>query len=200
MSTRPVKKQRIRDPVKNRQKLLQTAIDLIAEKGVEAVSLKEVAKRADLSRSVTYLHFKDRDHLIDEAKNWISRQLQDGVKNFDDSSVLFDRVFYTTKLVLQYPDISRVMMVDALMGGGLDLHHPLYKQVLKRLRKLQREGRVRKDADLGILTFIHLGSIASTLLLGNQHGNYNVDKLTERFTREWCRVLEGDMFVHQQPK
>jgi AcrR family transcriptional regulator len=195
MSSEPAEKpkKRVRNPEITRNKLLQAAVDLISEKGPEALSLKEAALRADVSRSATYIHFKDRDHLLQEAKTWITRQLQEGVTRFEEGVPLYDRVFYTTHVILQNPEISRAMMVDALTRGELNAKHPLYKQVRNRLRDLQRKGTLASDVDLEVRTYIHLGQIAATLLWQKQHEDEDPKKLAERFAREWTRTLQEQM-------
>jgi AcrR family transcriptional regulator len=189
------KKKRIRNPEQTREKLLKATVDLVAEKGIEALSMKEVAQKAEVSRSVAYLHFADRDDLLKAAKEWISARLQDGVKRFDENTTLFERVLYTTQLVLKNHEASRIMITDALSGGGLDLHDPLFQSVKERLTLLQSQGGLKPDFDLEILTYIHLGgSIASTLLLREHCKDQDMDELAERFARDWSRVLQGGMF------
>ncbi len=186
-------KKRVRNPEITRARLLQAAVDLISEKGPEALSLKEAAQRADVSRSVTYIHFKDRDHLLQEAKSWVTDQLQDGVTRFDDDVPLYDRVYFTTRVIVENPEVSRAMMVDALTRGELNKQHPLYKQVRKRLKDLQRRGDLAEDVDLEVRTYIHLGQIAATLLWQKQHEGEDPDKLAARFAREWTRTLQERM-------
>jgi AcrR family transcriptional regulator len=195
MAKQTPKKKRIRNPELTREKLLQAAVDLVAEKGPEALSLKEAAQRAEVSRSVTYLHFKDRDDLLRESKKWITDQLQQGVKAFDETTPLFERTLHTVRLVLENPGVSRAMMVDALTKGDLNAKHPLYKTVLKRLKYLQKEAALSQDADLEVRTFIHLGSIAAALLFQKQHEGEDAVNLAVRFTSEWTRILQADMKV-----
>lgn len=187
------RKKRIRDPERTRQKLLDAAVELVAEKGPEALSLKEVAIRADVSRSVTYVHFKDRDHLLAEAKAWISDRLREGVQQFDDGTPAFERIVFTTKLVLDNPEVTRAMMIDALTTGELNARHPLFKLIRRRLKEQQKSGRLSTNKDLEILAYIHLGTIASTLLLQSVHKGDDTDKLARRFAREWCDILEPGM-------
>ena len=107
---------------------------------------------------------------------------------------LYDRVLFTTRLVLKHPDITKVMMVDALTGGDLNFPHSLYKLVSEMLEGLQRDGKIDADIDLEISTMIHIGSIASTLLLG-EHNNYtDIEDLAQRFAREWSRIVAASMF------
>jgi AcrR family transcriptional regulator len=188
------KKKRIRNPGATRAKLLQATIDLVNEKGPDALSLKEAARRAQVSRGVAYLHFDDRDHLLEEAKTWISKRLQEGVTRFNGAS-LHDRVVYTTKVVLDNPEASKLMIAAALAGKGLDPQDPLYKLVSKMLKELKASGLARPEIDLEILTYIMFGSTAATIMLGEQHKGGDMGELAERFTNEWSRILRDGIFV-----
>jgi AcrR family transcriptional regulator len=194
------KKKRTRNPIKTRAKLLQATIDLVGEKGADALSLKEAARRANVSRGVAYMHFDDRDQLLSEAKTWISERLQEGVKRFHRGASMHDRTLYTTKLVLDNPEASKLMIAAALAGKDLDLHHPLYRLVLKMHKELRTSGLARADIDLEIMTYIHLGSIAATVMLGEQHKTGNMDQLAERFTNEWNRILSEGIFAQTSPR
>jgi AcrR family transcriptional regulator len=194
------KKKRIRNPAKTRAKLLQATIDLVGEKGAEALSLKEAARRANVSRGVAYMHFDDRDQLLSEAKTWISERLQEGVKQFDRGASMHDRTFHTTKLVLDHREAAKLMITAALAGRDLDPHHPLYKLILKMLKELRSSGLARADIDLKIMTYIHLGSIATTIMLGEQHKGDDMNELAERFTNEWNRILREGIFLKPSPR
>lgn len=51
----------------NRQRLIEAALDAIAERGFAAASVSEIVTRAGLSRGMVHLHFEDKDALIAEA-------------------------------------------------------------------------------------------------------------------------------------
>ena len=189
------KKKRIRNPVQTRAKLLQATIELVTEKGAAALSLKEAARRANVSRGVAYMHFEDRDQLLSEAKIWISEGLQEGIKRFGKTGSLHDRTLYNTKLVLSHPEAAKLMIAAAMAGTDLAREHPLHKLVLNMLKELKANGQVRADIDLEIMTYIAFGSIASTIMLGEQHKTDDVDELAERFTKEWNRILRDGIFV-----
>jgi len=195
------RKARIRNPAETRAKLLQATIDLIAEKGPDALSLKEAARRANVSRGVAYLHFVDRDELMSKAKSWISDQLQEGVRRFDRGASFRDRTVYTTKLVLEHPEGSQLMITAAMAGRDLDRQNPLYRLVVQMLKELRASGRVNHEVDTEILSYIMFGSIASTIMLGAHRKGDDLDKLAERFTNEWGRILREGIFVREdRPK
>jgi AcrR family transcriptional regulator len=195
------RKARIRNPAQTRAKLLQATIDLIAEKGPDALSLKEAARRANVSRGVAYLHFVDRDELMSKATSWISDQLQEGVRRFDSGAPFHDRTVYTTKLVLEHPEASQLMITAAMAGRDLDRQNPLYRLVVKMLKELRASGRVNHEVDTEILSYIMFGSIASTIMLGAHRKGDDLDKLAERYTNEWGRILREGIFVREdRPK
>lgn len=49
-----------------RNAILDAARDLFIERGVEAVTMREIARRIDYSPTAIYLHFKDKEALIRE--------------------------------------------------------------------------------------------------------------------------------------
>ncbi|MGJ9457315.1 TetR/AcrR family transcriptional regulator [Oceanobacillus sp. CF4.6] len=49
-----------------KQKILITAGKLFAEKGYDAISIREIAKKADCSHTTIYLYFKDKEALLHE--------------------------------------------------------------------------------------------------------------------------------------
>lgn len=114
---------------------------------------------------------------------------------FDDDATLHERVLYTTRLVMQYPEVSKVMIMDALASGELGLGDPLYQSALAQHKKSVKSGLLVADLDPEITTCIQLGSIVSTLLLMEQHPKADIDSLAERFATEWCRFLEGSIFA-----
>src|SRR5688572_21995012 len=51
--------------VQKTRKLLQDAlVELVAEKGYEAVTIREILDRANVGRSTFYAHFQDKDQLL----------------------------------------------------------------------------------------------------------------------------------------
>ena len=51
--------------VQKTRKLLQDAlIELVAEKGYESVTIREILDKANVGRSTFYAHFQDKDHLL----------------------------------------------------------------------------------------------------------------------------------------
>jgi AcrR family transcriptional regulator len=194
MDKKPRTKQRIRNPAQTRAKLLQATIALLAEKGPDALSVKEAARVANVSRGVAYQHFEDRDHLLREAKTWISDRLSEFAVALDPAS-LEDRVSQVARLVLNNREASKLVIVDALAGGDLAAEHPMYKLILQTLEDFKASGDARSNIDVEVLSFIMLGSVATIIMLSRLGKGGDVDSLAERFTAEWARILRHGIFA-----
>ena len=195
MTRTPRNKQRVRNPIQTRTKLLQATVDLVAEKGSEALSLKEAASRANLSRGVAYQHFKGRGHLLREAKSWISNRLADGVRQLERvAAPLEERIGYGAKLLLNNREAAKLLLADQIAGKGFGTDHPLHKLVRRMLKDFKARGEAREDIDLEVLTYIMFGINAAILMLGEAGSGDDSDVLAERFAREWGRILSDGIF------
>jgi AcrR family transcriptional regulator len=194
MPKKPVKKTRVRNPARTRANLLKATIDLLAQRGADGLSLKEVARAANVSRAVAYQHFDDRDHLLREAKTWLSDRLLDSVKDLDSSS-MEAQVNSVAMIVLGNREAYRVLIADALAGKDVDSEHPLHEVVRQMLEHSRSIGDARADIDAEILSFIMIGSIATLVMLSWRHEQAGIDNLAARFTREWGRILRQGVFT-----
>jgi AcrR family transcriptional regulator len=52
---------------KTRQLIMNTFIDLLAEKGFEKITINDIAERANINRGTVYLHYVDKFDLLDKC-------------------------------------------------------------------------------------------------------------------------------------
>lgn len=52
---------------KTRQSIMNTFIDLLAEKGFEKTTINDIAERANINRGTVYLHYADKFDLLDKC-------------------------------------------------------------------------------------------------------------------------------------
>jgi AcrR family transcriptional regulator len=186
-------KTRIRNPAQTRAKLLQATIDLVAERGPAALSLKDAARAAHVSRGVAYQHFNGRDHLLQEARTWMSDRLMDSLVTRNDAS-MEERIVHVANLVLNHREASALFISDALAGRVLQADHPLYRLLRKTLEEFRLSGRARSDMDIEIMSFIMMGSIATLIMLSRLRNSDDRGELARRFTTEWSQILDRGIF------
>ena len=62
--------------LQTRNLLIQTTLQLILEKGYDAITIQDITDRADLGRGTFYLHFKDKEELVWSAFQDLFRKLE----------------------------------------------------------------------------------------------------------------------------
>jgi AcrR family transcriptional regulator len=66
---------------KRRQKLIRAAAERFLTNGIDGVSMKDVAKAANVSRATLYTYFGSKDELFDAAADGITVSVRDKAKN-----------------------------------------------------------------------------------------------------------------------
>lgn len=193
----PRKKTRIRNPEQTRARLLQATVEILAQKGEEGVSLKDAALRANLSRGVAYQHFRDRDHLLSEAKDWITDRMVDSMSILDPATADV-KLLQMARLILFHRDAATLLVSEALAGRELAPDHPITRMLREALQSLKDSGQARPDADVEILTYIFLGMVATQIMLSRLPGA-DKEQLAQRFTRELSAFMRQGLFQAPAP-
>jgi AcrR family transcriptional regulator len=60
--------------------LIRTSFELLAEHGLPAFSVAQVARRLDISTAAPYRHFSDRNHLLAAVATTAARELADAIR------------------------------------------------------------------------------------------------------------------------
>lgn len=189
------RKTHIRNPAQTRARLLQATVELLALKGPDALSIKEAAQLANVSRGVAYQHFADREHLLREAKGWITERLLESVQASNITSA-DDVMLQTAKLVMQNRDAATLLIADAMAGRELSSDQPINRIVRLTLQQMQRTGEARADLDVEILAYIFFG-MTSTLIMLSRLPDNNPDELAQRFARELSNLIRQGIYVKQ---
>lgn len=195
-----MKESKKRNPEKTRETILDVALNLVSEKGVDALSMSTVAIEAGVSRTAVYKHFKDKDDLFKQLKEWVRHKHSALVVEGEYESLL-DSVLATTKLTIKNPELTRLISMDLLYGGeSVDMKDSIFKTTLERIEGGQKDGSFSKDLDPEVATFIHMGAMAATLMYAAHHPSENIDELAEKYAKNWCRYLQGKVVLEYDDK
>ena len=162
-----------------RQRIVQAAAELVAEKGAAATSLDDVGLRSHASRSQLYHYFDDRDALIRAVIDATTKAVlgaQDALLDELDSWAGIDRWFQALvdaqverqarggcplgTLVAQVAE--RDPQARAAIADGLDRWEDRLRQGLERMRQ---NGKLRPRADPAALATATMASLQGGLLL-----------------------------------
>lgn len=162
-----------------RRRIVQTAAELVAEKGAAATSLDDVGARSGASRSQLYHYFDDRDDLIRAAIDTTTEAVlgaQDGLLDDLDSWAGIDRWFQAL-VDLQIERQARGGCPIGTLAGQLAERDPQaraaiadglgrWEQHLRQgLERMQRRGKLRAAADPATLATATMAALQGGLLL-----------------------------------
>jgi AcrR family transcriptional regulator len=116
--------------VRTRQMLRTALVSLIEEKGFDAITVQDIADRAELNRATFYLHYQDKqDLLVKSLRDAIDELVADiGTSTDEQGQLIFDEsprpIKATFEHVAQHAQFYRVMMsaegVPSFIAGVRD--------------------------------------------------------------------------------
>ncbi len=163
----PRRRQRRADGELSRQRILDAATEIAAERGYEGTSIGAVSAKCGLPASSIYWHFKDKDDLLAAViersfANWLQIwQLPEDIVARDR---LVEVAVRTAKAVSDSPDFLRLGLMLALERRPVE---PRARAVFVQVRQQAFETLSSSIRDLGLdLTEGQVGQIATYAIAG----------------------------------
>lgn len=178
---------RERERCEIREKILDAARLLLAQRGYEGVTMREIARLIEYSPTVIYSHFRDKQTLISELVDEDYRAVGKRLRDLASIRDPIRRLRYIAEKVAEYallnPNHYRAIAMTAtqdavhnsashLVRG--DVRADAHALVLQTVRDAIEQGRLRehlRDAELVTQTLlggIH-GIVSMHLTMGNDH-------------------------------
>jgi len=110
----------------NRQKILETAMDMIGEKGVEKTSLADISKAASLSKGTIYYYYASKHDLIFDIADLHMERISTTLFNMldDTDGVTWEGLltaFFTTLLTSEARSRLHLYLVREAISGNKKL-------------------------------------------------------------------------------
>jgi len=171
---------------RNRQRLLDAARRLVAEKGPDSLTISEVAHRAGLNRTTAYQHFRTRDELLGAVLEAMGDELRSQLEEEPRSpSELIDGM---TLVFSQRRDIARLALHLILSGDPLPRRS--WERFVAHLAKATRGPRAQEGVDAEMLAHILVGTwLVWALRAPAEYDAAEVPGATARLAREMKRLL-----------
>ena len=157
-----------------RQRLLETATELFAEKGYAGTSVREIVDRAGVSKPVLYYYFKSKEGLFYAILEWAA-EVQEEILNeiFAASGTVLDRlIFFYRRIsegVQQYQTLYK-MIHGLLYGppqGAPEYDFPQYQRhMFDAVKRIYTNGLTPEETekvDLDEVAFLVLSLIDFSL-------------------------------------
>jgi len=168
--------------------MIETAIRLISEKGVESLTIAELARTMGIYRTTVYYHFDSRDALLEEVTLWSSKQL---AKAFSLQAPLVERIDYITHFVLDNPELIKLWIEDLISEGDIRHSYPLWDKLVKGIKnQLNEEGANQTvDAEVFCINLLVSAIIGPRVFKNSISPEEDTETVVRRFRGEHQRFL-----------
>jgi AcrR family transcriptional regulator len=164
MATRP------RSVRLGRDAWIEGAMDVLAERGLDAISVEGLARRLGVTKGSFYWHFEDRDELLAALFDRWEKVAVDGI--LVEVGPLADARGALTRLILRAFDIDppkrrRVLRIEVAMAAAAEAH-PLARTAFARVTRRRLQSVIALYGALGLdeKNARDRGLLAYTSLLG----------------------------------
>ncbi len=142
-------------------RIVEAAIECIAQNGYEGASTKEIAARAGVSKSLLHYHFQSKEEILIEAVTHMSRSLQAEVaERIRADTPSIERAMKAADALFQLLVLNPVRVQFIIEMWATANHNEKLRERLQQMESLQRQlVRETISSALGPLT----GSLAIPL-------------------------------------
>ncbi len=152
-----------------RERILDASRDLFADKGYDAVSIREIAEAAGANSALIYYYFQDKDGLyrqvIESVFNLLLQRVQEiiGQGGDEPETVLGELAGMYAHFLEENPSLVRIMYYELARGGpnlpvlADKILQPIFLTVRKVIERGMEEGTLQPlDPSLSVLSLISM--------------------------------------------
>lgn len=171
--------------------LIECAVRLVSEKGVEALSLSELARETGVNRTTIYYHFANRDDLVAAIRDWSAKKIAEA---FAPKATVPERARYVTGLVLENPEALGLWTEEFLSPGDIRTRYPDWDELVAGLGRQLHACPDTADVDPEVYAVMMLtvALVAPRVYRNSVCPDLDIATAIERFSAEQLRVLARD--------
>lgn len=202
----PGARRRTRNPAETRRLILEAATSLIAQQGIDAVSLSAVAHLAGINRGTAYQHFPSRDELVAAAMQSVSDRMMRAVfgppeavverrvEDVDVPATMYRLVAFAT----ENADLCRSWLLQILASPD-PTADPFWREFHGSLHRFTETELAQPHVDSDAMGVLVLSGIILWPVWVSAHAADEGDraKLALRMSRE---ILRLSMFGSMKPE
>lgn len=183
------------------QQILDTTLDIIAEKGLGGVSTSEIAQRVGIVPSALYRHFESKEALIDALLDRTHMILFENVrkmtlKKSDPKEDLKSLFLLHLEFIRKNPGMPKLVFSDAAVFGPPERKEKVLSIVKNYMNKLteiaekgRREGDFLQDISPEAVAFSMVSFVQYVGLISNlSEGKTDIGELAEQ---AWSYIERG---------
>ncbi len=187
--------------VRTRQKVLDAARQLFAERGYEPATIRDIAKGAGMSTGAVFANFQDKAELFEAVLATDLVRLTDTMKTAAAAEGSTRARLLSALGAGYHGSLEQLPLVQAVIARSWfqpvaaemrtrDAIKPLLSVVTDTLQAGVREGELRQDADVRLLSELIYDAFLSNYRRAAYDG-WSTTQLTERMAQQVDVILAG---------
>ena len=158
-------------PTQRQLEIIDCSIEIIAKKGIQGLTIKNISKEIGISEPAIYRHFESKTAIllaILNNFNVMAEFLSESMENYKEVAIekisfMFSRMM---EMFTDQPTIISVIFSEEIFKNEEQLKNKIrdilnlqQKTIERIIENGQKENNVRKDIDKQILALIMMGSL-----------------------------------------
>lgn len=174
------------------RELIETAVRLISERGMEALSIAALARAAGLNRTTIYYHFESREALLAAVKDWSGEEI---VRGMDLSSPRIDRISGISRFVLDNPELIKLWIDDFIDAGDIRGSYTCWDDLVAGVAQKFAASGQDVDAEVYCVMLLTAAIIGPRVFHKGVAPGLDPEVIAGRFMREHLRALKRDGLI-----
>ena len=185
-SRRPRRHQTYHD---THREMIETAVRLISQKGVAALSNAALARAMGINRTTVYYHFDSRKALLQAVRVWSAEQL---AVAFSRDAPQPERIDYITRFVLENPELIKLWIEEFLSPGDIRQSYPFWDALVDGIQDRAKSARRGVDAEVYSVMLLVSAILGPRVFRNRVAPRADTESIVERFRKERQRLLRLD--------
>jgi AcrR family transcriptional regulator len=161
-----------------RRRALDAALELVGEGGLEAVTMRAVAKRARVTPPAIYWHFADKEALLADVVREARASFEDGLVKALAAPTAEGRLWWSIeafrRFAIEQPGLFRLLFTERPPGRppvpARGARPTIFQRLADRVAECMEEGSLRADEPQAVAMTI--AALAHGLVLLHQRGRF----------------------------
>ena len=161
------------------EQIAVAALELVAERGMKALQVADIARRVGVVPSAIYRHYKSKGDILDTVLQLVGQRLQENVLGVcDETSDALQRLelllMRHAKLLTTYRAIQSVIFSEEIYGGTSEQRNkaasivkPYMRAIMRIVSEGQKDGAIRDDLRARTVAVMVMGIIQPAAIIAH---------------------------------
>lgn len=168
---------------KSKRALAEALVQLMIDKGYEAITIADIAERANVGRSTFYAHYADKEDLLQESLQGLRQHLTAATPPRQDADgPVHPALAFSLPMLLHVQEVRELFRALARKGHGAPVHTQLHLMLTDLVRDrlvAEREAMVPPPA---VIAEMVVGAFLAVMLWWmNGHENLSAQQVDSAF-------------------